>query len=679
MSLIPTQGQEIIVDSPDSVGSSAKHDTHGDLVSWLVEKASRWEDIRDQGVGRYWPEYWRIWRGFWSTDDQNKRSERSRIITPALAQAVEMTVSEIEEACFSRERWIDLADDVTEAESADMGPVCTQLLQDLELVNAKDAFSEAVQNGALFGTSIVKVCTDVYVLKEPVMNENTGRFEPKEMERPVTYWESIRPDEFIPDPAGRTIQEMLGCFHKVRKPLHAVLEKCEKGIYLKTAVGNIFGAPAADSAVIDANDPGVLRGTSAGVDVVEVLEYHGKVPAKFLFTADTPADELLMKDLRSRKSDGDGPLVEAIVTIANDQVLLRAMANPFMMKDRAIVAWAFEKVPGRFWGRGVSEKGINSQRALDAEVRARIDALGFISAPMLGVDINRMAKGFKRDIFPGKVWPTNGNPNEIINPIRIGEINAATFNQAQDMERMVQMGTGAFDTGSALGRGQTSSGGNAVSAGSLFMGAFVKRAKRAFQNVDRNGLKPLIEKTMWRNMDFNPELYPKGIKFVVKGSLGIVAREVEQLNLTQTMAMLPEDSPARNVIAIGIIEQANVHNKKQIMDALLAASQPPTPEQQALQQEHQRIEMETLQAELDKLKAQNVELQTRAQNNAAQANRNNRAAETEDDKVEIERVRTHLNALEIDNFAVQNRIAAKGLEIKEKQVNAQMRKAAQPK
>ncbi|NIN67954.1 MAG: hypothetical protein GTO63_25260, partial [Anaerolineae bacterium] len=108
---------------------------------------------------------------------------------------------------------------------------------------------------------------------------------------------------------------------------------------------------------------------------------------------------------------------------------------------RSIIAWQFEKVPGRFWGRGVSEKGYNPQKALDAEIRARIDALGFISSPMLGVDYGRVPRGFKMEIKPGKLFLTQGNPAEVLQPVKIGDINAATFNQAGDMERMVQMGT----------------------------------------------------------------------------------------------------------------------------------------------------------------------------------------------------------------------------------------------
>ena len=47
-------------------------------------------------------------------------------------------------------------------------------------------------------------------------------------------------------------------------------------------------------------------------------------------------------------------------------------------------------MPGRFWGRGVCEKGYSSQKALDTELRARIDALALTNAPMIGMDSTRI-------------------------------------------------------------------------------------------------------------------------------------------------------------------------------------------------------------------------------------------------------------------------------------------------
>ena len=81
-----------------------------------------------------------------------------------------------------------------------------------------------------------------------------------------------------------------------------------------------------------------------------------------------------MKKRLEKKHEGDSEYIESIVIVANSGILLKAEVNPYMMKDRPVVAFPWDVVPGRFWGRGICEKGYNAQKALDTELRARIDA-----------------------------------------------------------------------------------------------------------------------------------------------------------------------------------------------------------------------------------------------------------------------------------------------------------------
>lgn len=670
--------RQILVDTPESVGR--EHVTlpkANDLTGWLISRARAWEIERNQKYSKRWAEYWRMWRAFWAAQDKNKQSERSRLVGTAIMQAVDMTVSEIEEAMFSRARWIDAQDDEEDDQADDIYQAITNLLEDFDEANIKDAVAESVLNAAVIGTGILKM--DVRVVPEMKTIRVKGKLRRSNKETVLVTLEAIRADHFIPDPAGRTIDEMLGCFHKIQKPLHAVLERIEDGTYLRSALSQLQSPrQSTDGANMDADEPGITA-FSAMTDVVLIHEYHGKVPAKFLMQLEETkslADEVLLQDIAERPDDGDGPLVEAIVTIANESVILRAMANPFVMKDRSIIAYQFEKIPGQFWGRGVAEKGANPQKALSAELRARQDALGFISAPMMGVDVGRMPKGFKLEVRPGKVWATQGNPSEILQPLKIGEINAATFNQTAEMERMVQMATGAFDTASALGRAQTSSGGNALNAGSLFMGAFVKRSKRAIHNIDRNCLTPLVRKAIWRYMEFAPRRYPNDFKFQVKTTLGIVAREVEQLNLTQVMAMLPQEFPAVNItVAKGIIELANVHNKSEIVQSMADALKP-NPEAEARKAELARLDMEKVREEVNQIVLENGKLMAETREVLSQVMVNLRRAEIEDDKVEIEQDKVLISAEEVENFKEQNRIARERLDLQERALSAKIKKEA---
>lgn len=669
MSEIKTQGNSILVDMPNA-SSSPKADPTTGLTSWVIEKVSRWEDQRNRGHQRLWAEYWRLWRGKWSQEDRNRLSERSRLIAPALAQAIESSVSEAEEGLFGREVWFDIADDIQDQEKTDASLARDQLREDLDLVNAKDVAAEAVLNSAIFGTGIIKINTEVRKVGTPV-RDAAGGLQEKGEERVFISWESVRPDEFIPDPNGKNIQEMLGCAHRVQRPMHAVLEKISAGVYRKEALNGLHGIRPANDEMVDRNEAAQQMQISEACDIVE---YHGKVPLNMLNrleSVESPLDMVLQADA-ARNQIGDGPMVEAIVTIANGSVLLRAMITPFVMKDRSIIAFNWEKVPGRFWGRGVAEKGYNPQKALDAEVRSRIDALGFISSPMLGVDSGRLPRGFKMEIKPGKVWLTQGPPREILQPVEIGNLNAATFNQASEMERMVQMGTGAFDTAGALGQ-QSQSGASGATSNSMMMGAFVKRSKRAIANLSRQMLQPALTKTMWRYMQFQPERYPQDHKFVLKAGSGIVAREVETMQLTQLMGMMPQGFEQVSIVMLkGIVDLSSVYNKAEIAQAIDAALQPPSEEEQQKQQELQDAQLAAAMAEAQQSLLDNQLIIAKIRETLANAEVKARKADSEDERTDQEDMRIQLQKQEIEQFAQQNAIAEKRLELQDKQVTARI-------
>jgi hypothetical protein len=639
-----------------------------------MQRVTLWENVRERGYARLWANYWRLWRGKWDALDQNRESERSRVITPALAQAIEASVAEVEEAVFAKEVWFDVDTRKTDEKELLTALLSRdQLLEDMELVNVKGAVAEAALNAAIMGTGIVQVNVDVEKERKPVRNPKTQKLEQSKNERVIVSAESIRPDEFIPDPAGVRIDQMLGVAVKRVKPQHYVLEMIQKGSYLKSALPYAFPQHRLLNRDIDKEIDPQSQITVVDSDETEIVEWHGKVPMGLLAAAiskRTDADQIVLPPASAGQGgDDDEQLVEAVVTIMNSHVLLKAQANPFVMKDRGIIAFQWETVPGRFWGRGVAEKGYNPQVALDASVRAYIDALGFISAPMLGVDSGRIPKGFKNAVYPGKVWLTQGNPAEVLSTVQIGKFEPAMFQQASEMERMVQMGTGAFDTATAL-NSQSQSGSNSMSANSMLMGAFVKRAKRVVQNVDRHLLTPLITKFMWRYMQFDPVRYPAAFDFIVKATMGIVAREAEAMQLTQLMGMMPDEfHAAKLVLAKGIIENTAVSNKAEIMQIINQALQP-NPQQQQQQQQLQQLALQTAhaQAEGELLKNQKTIAEIRELVARADMEQHKAAMSIQELDQEAQRIRQEWASLR--NQAAQVHVSAVKLTIDDKKADA---------
>ena len=84
------------------------------LEGWVVDKCQGWRNHFESNYAEKFDEYYRLWRGQWASEDKTRQSERSKIISPALQQAVESSVAELEEATFGRGKWFDITDEETE-------------------------------------------------------------------------------------------------------------------------------------------------------------------------------------------------------------------------------------------------------------------------------------------------------------------------------------------------------------------------------------------------------------------------------------------------------------------------------------------------------------------------------------------------------------------------------------
>jgi hypothetical protein len=275
-------------------------------------------------------------------------------------------------------------------------------------------------------------------------------------------------------------------------------------------------------------------------------------------------------------------------------------------------------VPGEFWGRGVAEKGYNPQKALDAELRARIDALALMTAPMMGADITRLPRNPELRVRPGKTVFTRGRPSEVYEPVAFGDPAqlGATFQHTGDLERMVQMGTGAIDSMTPVGisrRNETAGGMSMMLAGVL------KRTKRTLQNIERQFLNPLVRKSLWRYMQFDPDRYQRDYKFVVHSTMGIMAKEVENQQLIQMLGFTPPESPAHNIILKALFDNTASSEKAALKQAIAELTAPPSPQQVQMQQMMQQLQIRTAQAEAEKFEAQAALAQAQAQLAKAQS------------------------------------------------------------
>jgi hypothetical protein len=633
---------------------------------WIMSKCEQWRDHYDSNYREKFDEYYRLWRGIWAPEDTLRHSERSRLISPALQQAVESSVAEVEEATFGRGSFFDIKDDLQDQEKGDISILKKQLAEDFSKTKVRKQVAESILNAAVFGTGVAELVLDEQIEAapaiRPVMDGAMQAVGVEKRERFVVKVKPILPQNFLIDPVATTIEDALGVAIDEFVPKHQVDMMISKGVYRDVQIDSTFDD-------LDLEPDQEL--TIYHDDKIRLTKYYGLIPKDLYEEAikEEYDDDVDVSDLvESSEATNSTEYVEVMAVIANGGTLLKIEENPYMMGDRPVIAFPWDVVPGRFWGRGICEKGYNSQKALDTELRARIDALALTVHPMLAVDASRLPRGSKFEVRPGKAILTNGNPAEILQPFKFGQLDQVSFAQAKDLMMMVQQATGAIDAAGIPGSINSESTAAGISMG---LGAIIKRHKRTLINFQESFLVPMIEKCAWRYMQFAPELYPvSDYKFVPTSSLGIIAREYEVTQLVQLLQTMDKQSPMYPQLLEAIIDHMNISNREELIQSLRKSSQPDPQKQQAAQQQAQ-LQAAQLQAQVSAFNAQAAESNARAQKITAEIPIEQYDAETD----RIKAIATNLKAGDADDKEFEKRAKIAELYLKEQALNQQ---ATQP-
>ena len=630
--------------------------TEQHLENWVIQKCDDWRDHFSANYQESFDEYYRLWRGIWSAEDRSRASERSKIISPALQQAVESSVAELEEATFGRGKFFDIKDDVRDQNPQDVAALRGYLEEDFAKNKVRKGVAECLINAAVFGTGIAEIVLEeekeMKPASQPVMGGELQAVGVTISDRTCVKLRPVMPQNFLIDPVATDIDSALGCAVDEYVSSHLVEQLQEKGVYRDVPV-------ELASSDFDIEPDQDLN--SFEQDKVRLTKYYGLVPRHLLEKAMKEEEAEDAEVVEFDDEDDDSYYIEAMVVIANSGTLLKAEKNPYMMQDRPVVAFPWDVVPSRFWGRGVCEKGYNSQKALDTELRARIDALALTIHPMMAMDASRMPRGAKPSIQPGKTILTNGNPAEILQPFNFGQVSQITFAQAQALQTMVQTATGAIDSAGISG----SINGEATAAGvSMSLGAIIKRHKRTLINFQDSFLIPFVQKAAWRYMQFEPELYPVAdYKFHTSSSLGIIAREYEVTQLVQLLQTMSPDTPMYPKLVMSIIDNMNLSNREELIATLEQANQP-NPEAQQAQQAAQQAQVQFQQSQTAALNGQ-------AQESAARAQKITVEAQAIPQELEIDRIKavtTNLKAGDADDKEFQKRLEISKQLLKEREV-----------
>ena len=630
-----------------------------ELTSWVVDHCDRWRDHRDDNFQDLWEEYERIFRGVWDAMDKTRDSERSRIISPATQQAVETRHAEIMEAIFGNGEFFDIADDVKDIDGnpLDIEAIRKQLHEDFKKDKIKKSVDQIELMAEIYGTGIGEILVGTEMeytpATQPMPGVQAAAIGVQETERVTVKIKPVNPKNFLIDPNADSIDDALGVAIEKYVSIHKVVENIEKGIYKKANIGPV----AADD---DLEPTQELRNFQD--DKVKLLTYYGLVPKEYLYPEQDDYEELFPE---GSEADEHCNLVEAIVVIANDGILLKAEESPYMMKDRPVVAYQDDTVPGRFWGRGTVEKAYNMQKAIDGQLRAHMDSLALTTAPMIAMDATRLPRGAKFEIKPGKAILTNGAPSEILYPFKFGQTDGNAVAAAQNFERMLLQATGTVDSA-----GMPSNVPRDASAGgmSMAMAGIIKKYKRTLTNFQEDFMIPFINKAVFRYMQFDPDRYPSvDMKFVPTATLGILAREFEQQQMIALLQTLGPDTPVLPLILKGILENSSLSNRGDLIAALQQMSQPDPAAQEAAMQQQQ--------AQMQLLAAQVQELQAKAAREAAEAQKASVEAQIAPQVAQAKYIAALSNNLNEDNESkdFERRVKLAEIALKEKDIDSNER------
>jgi hypothetical protein len=172
-------------------------------------------------------------------------------------------------------------------------------------------------------------------------------------------------------------------------------------------------------------------------------------------------------------------------------------------------------------------------------------------------------------------------------------------------------------------------------------------------------MRPLVRKIYSRYSQFDRQSgFPNDLKFRVKGTLGIMAREFEQQQLTQMLALVPQDSKPFFVMMKAIFENSSSPSKAEMNKAIEEWINPPAnPEAEAMQKKQMELQMRTAEAQVVEIEAKAKKAAAEAERAMAQAKKASVEAEYIDDEAQNEAVKNAINLREVEAFEVQNELS----------------------
>jgi len=488
----PTEKAEMV--SPIQIFASSPEEQERkerEMTDTLVSQFNEWDTSRKTRE-RIWQ---RIYRLYFTTQEQYKTSTRSSLTIPIIFQIVESAVPKMANVLFAQgEEFFDVA--AIEKNNGEMEYKAEAIKKLLSIQLSKASFFvkflDFAKQMMLYGTSYLKVYWKVkreWVWERvPVRTPQTVfgiRIGEKiEWQETKTYKVTERRPEMevldildvYPDPDGQDEETSKGVYIRswINKDDLRELGQGAFPVYANTERQEVRSSD--DSTENSRVERYSSRGLQAPTrkNQVELLEFWGKYDI-----------------------DGDGIREEAYVVIANRHTIVKAQANPFHHQKRPIIRSVLFPVPKEWYGIGLVEPVISQVHELNTLRRQRIDNINLVlnrmwqASTIADVDLETLISA------PGNIVLTD--TMDAVKPLETPDVTSSAYNEANQVQMDIERATVPPSA-----QGNTTSGqlGRTARGAQLIIGQALEKFGTATKLVEEMALKELLQMFHQLNLQF---------------------------------------------------------------------------------------------------------------------------------------------------------------------------------
>ena len=353
----------------------------------------------------------------------------------------------------------------------------------------------------------------------------------------------------------------------------------------------------------------------------EDLDYDSQDETEFEFE-DRPRKKIVVYEYWGNYDVDDDGIVEPIVCAWVGDTIIRLEDNPYPDGKPPFIVVPFNAIPFQMFGEALAENIGDNQKVKTAITRGIIDNMASSNNGQVGIRRNAMNQANRKKFLAGKNFEFDGTPNDFWEG-SYNQLPSSVFQMLEMMNNEIeaQTGTKSFSGGIS----GNSLGGTATGARGA-LDAQSTRRLNLVRNISENLMKPLLRKWMSYNAVFleeeevvritNNEYVPikrddlagrVDVDISVSTAEDNAAKVQELSFLLQTLGPNEDPTIRREILA-------DIYDLMRMPDQAKRVKEF-QPEPDPMKQQMMQIEMERLQLENEKIKADIADKYARAKEN----------------------------------------------------------------